>query len=86
VTLRLRHGVVLQRLGAEAVLLDTAQGSYFELNPSGVVVLEHLLAGGSAGSAASELVERYEVDVQTAERDSVELLAALNRSGLLAVA
>lgn len=85
-SLRLRPGVVLQRLGAEAVLLDTAQGSYFELNPSGVVVLEHLLAGGNAGSAASELVERYEVDVQTAERDSVELLAALNRSGLLAEA
>lgn len=82
--LRLRPGVVLQRLGAEAVLLDTAQGSYFELNPSGVVVLEHLLAGGSPGSAASELSERYEIDAQTAERDSMALLSALNRSGLLA--
>ena len=82
--LRLRAGVVLQRLGAEAVLLDTAQGSYFELNPSGVVVLEHLLTGGSLGSAAAELSERYEIDALTAERDSAELLSALNRSGLLA--
>lgn len=81
--LKLREGVVMQRLAAEAVLLDVRAGCYFELNSSGVVVVEHLLAGGSLASAAVELSERFEVDAATAERDSLQLLTDLKRAGLM---
>jgi predicted deacylase len=80
----LRDGVVMQRLAAEAVLLDVQAGCYFELNASGVVVLEQLLAGATLASAACELCARFEVDQASAERDSVQLLASLKQAGLIA--
>jgi hypothetical protein len=81
--LSLRDGVVMQRLAAEAVLLDVQAGCYFELNSSAVVVLEHLLGGGTVASAALELSARFDVDSGTAERDSLQLLTDLHRAGLI---
>lgn len=84
-SVRLRSGVVMQRLAAEAVLLDTTQASYFELNPTGVVVLEHLLGGGSTASATHEVCQQYEIDPASATRDIVQLLGELTRSGLIEI-
>ena len=80
--LTLRQGVVMQRLGAEAILLDTHSAAYFELNATGVVLLERLLAGDSLQSAARVLSTQFEVDAPAAERDGLRLLAALHHAGL----
>lgn len=80
--LKLRQGVVMQRLGAEAILLDTQSAAYFELNATGVVLLERLLAGDSLQAAARALSAQFEVEASTAERDGLRLLSALHHAGL----
>ena len=57
---------------------------YWNLNPSGALVLRTLLGGGSSTDAVQALVERYDVDVDSASRDVRDLLGGLHSAGLVA--
>lgn len=73
----------MQQLGADAVLLDADAGSYFELNASGVLVLQALLAGGELDVAVRSLCERFEVEPSLAQADCELLLQQLQAVGLI---
>ena len=83
-TLNLRDGVSTADTDYGIALLDEDSGEYWNLNPTGALVLRTLLAGGTSTDAAQALVERYDVDVGSASRDVQDLLGGLHSAGLVA--
>jgi hypothetical protein len=83
-TLNLRDGVSTADTDYGIALLDEDSGEYWNLNPTGALVLRTLLAGGTSTDAVQVLVERYDVDVGSASRDVQDLLGGLHSAGLVA--
>lgn len=81
--LRLRTGVVAQILEGEMVLLDTLGGQYFDLNPSGTLMLDRLLKGDSSDQTLGVVVERFSVDRPRAQQDLDLLVRQLLDAGLI---
>jgi hypothetical protein len=85
-TLKLRDGVSTADTDYGIALLDEDSGEYWNLNPTGALVLQTLLEGGSSTDAVQALVERYDVDADSASRDVQDLLGGLHSAGLAVVA
>lgn len=83
-TLNLRDGVSTADTDYGIALLDEDSGEYWNLNPTGALVLRTLLAGGTSADAVQALVERYDIDVDSASRDVQDLLGGLHSAGLVA--
>ena len=83
-TLKLRDGVSTADTDYGIALLDEDSGEYWNLNPTGALVLQTLLTGGSSTDAVQALVERYDVDADSASRDVQDLLGGLHSAGLVA--
>jgi hypothetical protein len=83
-TLKLRDGVSTADTDDGIALLDEDSGEYWNLNPTGALVLRTLLGGGTSTDAAQALVESYDVDAGTASRDVQDLLGGLRSAGLVA--
>ncbi|MDC7341065.1 lasso peptide biosynthesis PqqD family chaperone [Streptomyces lydicus] len=66
------------------VLLDERSGDYWELNPTGTLVIKTLLDGGDAGDAVDALVARFDIDRAQAAQDVATLVQELRASGLAA--
>jgi hypothetical protein len=82
-TLKLRDGVSTADTDYGITLLDENSGQYWNLNPSGALVLQMLLAGGTPAQAVQELTEQYEVNADTASRDVEDLVDSLHSAGLV---
>ena len=82
----LRTGVSTAETDSGLALLDERNGEYYNLNPTGALVLEVLLVGGTSGQAAERLMTEYDVDRQTAERDVADLVSALESADLVITA
>jgi Coenzyme PQQ synthesis protein D (PqqD) len=83
-TLKLRDGVSTADTDYGIALLDEDSGEYWNLNPTGALVLRTLLEGGTSTEAVQVLVERYDVDTDSASRDVQDLLSGLHSAGLVA--
>jgi hypothetical protein len=81
--LRLRDGVLLAETEYGVALLDEDSGKYWNLNPSGVLVLRTLLEGGTAAQAAEQLTGEFDVDIASAGADVEELLGNLQSANLV---
>ncbi|WP_030807826.1 lasso peptide biosynthesis PqqD family chaperone [Streptomyces sp. NRRL S-337] len=66
------------------VLLDERSGDYWELNPTGTLVIRSLLDGGEEGDAVDALVARFDIDRAQAAQDVAALVQELRASGLAA--
>lgn len=82
-TLKLRDGVFTAEVEYGTALLDEDHGEYYNLNPTGALILQTLLAGGTTEAAARALTEQYAVDLDTASRDVQELVDELRSAGLV---
>jgi len=82
--LKLRDGVSTADTDYGIALLDEDSGEYWNLNPTGALVLRTLLEGGTSTDAAQALAETYDVDAGTASRDVQDLLGGLRSAGLVA--
>ncbi|GAA2805447.1 lasso peptide biosynthesis PqqD family chaperone [Saccharopolyspora taberi] len=65
------------------VLLDQRSGQYWQLNPTGTVVVRTLLDGGDENIAIEALMTEFDVDRSHAVRDVRALLDQLRSSGLV---
>ena len=83
-TLKLRDGVSAADTDYGIALLDEDSGEYWNLNPTGALVLRTLLEGGTSADAARALAELYDVDADMAGRDVQDLLGGLHSAGLVA--
>lgn len=75
--------IIVTDLDNELVLLNPRTQAMFTLNGTGKLVWQHL---GKAGIAevAEKMVEEFEIDFETALKDTTDLLGHLEKSGLLA--
>ena len=82
-TLKLRDGVSTAETDYGIALLDEDSGQYWNLNPTGALVLQTLLEGGSPEQAVRALTEQYAVDADTAGQDVQDLIRELQSAGLV---
>ncbi|WKX69134.1 lasso peptide biosynthesis PqqD family chaperone [Streptomyces sp. XD-27] len=83
-TLRLRAGVSTAETDYGTVLLDERGGHYWELNPTGALVVRTLLDGGAEPEAVDALIAEFDIDRAQAARDVADLVRELRDSGLAA--
>jgi len=81
--LKLREGVFTAEVDYGTALLDEESGQYWNLNPTGAVILQTLLDGGTFDDAARALAQEYAVDLDTASVDVQELVGELRSAGLV---
>lgn len=82
-TLKLRNGVSTTEVDYGTALLDEDRGQYWNLNPTGALILQTLLAGGTIEQAAQALAEQYAIDLDTAGIDVAQLVEELSSAGLV---
>ncbi|GGU33493.1 lasso peptide biosynthesis PqqD family chaperone [Streptomyces violascens] len=80
--LRLAAGISTAHTDYGTVLLNQRSGEYWELNPTGTLVLRTLLDGGDEADAAKVLVAAFDTSPSQAAHDVGELTAQLRSSGL----
>jgi hypothetical protein len=82
-TLKLRDGVSTADTDYGITLLDEDSGDYWNLNPTGALVLRTLLEGGTPAQAVEALTEQYQVDADAANQDVQDLVRELRTAGLV---
>ncbi|HET9061440.1 MAG TPA: PqqD family protein [Acidimicrobiales bacterium] len=75
--------VVWREVGDEIVILDTRSSEYLSLNDSGAVLWARLSDGATEQDLRQELVSKFGIDEDLAERDVNEFLASLRRLDML---
>lgn len=83
-TVRLSADISTTETAYGTVLLDQRNGEYWELNPTGTLVVRTLLEGGDEEDAVDALMAEFDIDRSQAERDVVALTEQLRASGLAA--
>ena len=81
--LRIRGDVSTADTEYGTVLLDERSGRYWQLNPTGTLVVRTLLAGGTPRQAITALTEEFDVDESQATQDITVLLEELRSAGLV---
>lgn len=81
--LKLRDGVVTAEVDYGTALLDEDSGQYWNLNPTGALILQTLLDGGTVDDAVRALAQEYAVDAEAASVDVQELVGELRSAGLV---
>lgn len=86
VAFRRSERIVTRRIAGECVLVPLAArgvdvDAMYSLNPTAAFVWDRLDGGASGTQIVGELVERFEVDPETATRDYVALLSELEALG-----
>ncbi|MER5561241.1 lasso peptide biosynthesis PqqD family chaperone [Streptomyces sp. NPDC002506] len=81
--LRLRDDVTLVATEYGAVLLDERVGRYFQLNPTGRVAAEHLLAESDTEDVVAAITAEYDVTEERARQDLLSLVEQLRQAGLV---
>lgn len=79
----LRDGISIAEVDYGTALLDEDRGEYWNLNPTGALILQTLLAGGTVEQAAHAVAEQYAVDPETAGLDTRQLVDELCSAGLV---
>ncbi len=77
--------VLGQELDGETVLLDLASESYFGLDAVGTRVWQLLQSGAGHAELIDTLLNEYEVERATLEKDITDLLQRLAEAGLITV-
>ena len=80
---KLRDNISTAEVEYGTALLDEDQGQYWNLNPTGALILQTMLAGGTVEQAAQAVAEQYAVDLKTARLDAQQLVDELCSAGLI---
>ncbi|MFD7340263.1 lasso peptide biosynthesis PqqD family chaperone [Streptomyces violascens] len=83
-TVRLSADICTTETTYGTVLLDQRNGEYWELNPTGTLVVRTLLEGGDEEDAVDALMAEFDIDRSQAARDVGALTEQLRASGLTA--
>ncbi|MFJ4968947.1 lasso peptide biosynthesis PqqD family chaperone [Streptomyces sp. NPDC088755] len=81
--MKLRKGIAVTTTEYGAVLLDEKDGSYWQLNDTGVIVVETLAAGHAPEAAVERIVAEFDVERAEAEADVAELTRQLVEAKIL---
>jgi PqqD family protein of HPr-rel-A system len=82
-TFRVSEHALCRKVGNDALLFDTAAGTYHVLNETGARVWELLEKGQSMHAIAAALAEDYDVDARRAAEDVAAVVAQLREANLV---
>ncbi|MFF4607583.1 lasso peptide biosynthesis PqqD family chaperone [Streptomyces sp. NPDC001339] len=80
--LRLAADITTAETDYGTVLLDQRSGQYWELNPTGTLVVRTLLDGGEETNAVDAVIAEFDIDRSQAAQDVAALIDLLRTSGL----
>jgi len=69
-------------VGEEAVLVKSRDGEIITLNPAASLVWDRLDGEKGHGELAEEVCRKFEVDMETAQKDAKKFLTDLEKKGL----
>jgi hypothetical protein len=75
--------VLARRLGEETVILHLETGTYFGLDPVGARIWDLIVEGHTLAGICDRMLEEYEVDPATLQRDVLALAGELAAKGLV---
>ncbi len=86
--MKIKDGFLLRQFGEESIVVAVGEGSedfnkLITLNSVGAFIFEKLSGDITREELAQSLVDRYEVDRGTAERDTDLFIEKLKEAGLL---
>lgn len=70
-------------INGEGFAFDPRTGNTFNINPTGQLVINAIKAGDSQSEIIQQLMEQFEVDPQTADRDLEAFMNELERNKLV---
>ncbi len=77
--------VMAHLIGDETVVLDLATGTYFGLDSVGTRVWQMISEGMTIGEICEEMLEEFEVSLETLQRDVIQLADKLLEQKLISV-
>jgi len=77
--------VLFQELDGEAILLNLQNEHYYSLKESGVRMWQLLAKHGDVATVTEQLLEEYDVEEATVNRDLAHLIPWLAERGLIKV-
>ncbi|HWS26648.1 MAG TPA: PqqD family peptide modification chaperone [Xanthomonadales bacterium] len=80
---RLRESVVAQVMDGQMVLLDVNGGQYYDLNASGTLMLERLLAGATREQVIAAVEDKFLASSERVAADLDALVLTLRQAGLI---
>ncbi len=83
VSLRRGDSIMIREIGEEIVVLDVESNQVHQLNPTASFIWRQCGQGLGSDDIAARLAEAFDIDVETARRDTQALLASLASLGLL---
>lgn len=84
-TIKIHPEILAQELGDEIVLLDMKNEHYYSLKDSGVLMWQLLNKHSDRGIVKEQLLEEYEVDETTIQRDLDSFISWLVKKDLAQV-
>ncbi|MFF0741893.1 lasso peptide biosynthesis PqqD family chaperone [Streptomyces sp. NPDC004111] len=81
--LRLRKGIAVTTTEYGGVLLDEKDGTYWQLNECGTLVVTAISEGRSPADAVERLLAEYDVERAEAEADVAELTDQLVKARIV---
>ncbi|MGP3691516.1 lasso peptide biosynthesis PqqD family chaperone [Streptomyces sp. IBSNAI002] len=82
-TVRLCPGTTTAETDDGTVLLNERTGDHWQLNATGSIALERLLAGHGIGALAADVAAVYGISAVRAREDLTALLSHLRAAGLI---
>lgn len=85
---KIKEGFVMRRVAGQAVVIAVGKASetfhgMINLNDSGSCIWEGIEAGLDAEAIADKIVREFDIDHQTALRDTQEMLEQMRVQGIL---
>jgi hypothetical protein len=78
-----KQGISWRELDGQIVVLDLESSKYVTVNGAGAVIWERLIPGATLDEIVNELVEVFDIDVETARSDSEAFLDELRTRRML---
>lgn len=86
--MKIKDGYIVRKIGSKFYAVSAARaaegGGMIALNETGAFIWDLLKEDTTVENIAKALVERYEIDVETATRDTEAYLCMLKEAGALA--
>ena len=80
-----KPGAIVSDMDGEKVMLSVENGKYYNLGRQGGRIWELIASPVVIRDLVSALMEEYEIDRETCERDVLKFLAALRREKMIEV-
>ncbi len=77
--------VVQSKIGDEVVMLDVESGYYFGLNSVASVIWDMMKEKIDLNTLVENLMKEFEVDKETCESDTLELLAEMKEKKIIRI-